>query len=131
MNANLSPRISKSKLDITRIQKCFEQWDLLNCINKAKKLVLDDQAIKGNSNVNLSVFESYVERIIEALDTYNREHYFLNCFIIRLFQQKNRLPINQAESHPSIPSGQIIYYLLNFQLSKYFTNFKLLLIIRR
>jgi len=80
VNANLSPRIAKSKDRSFDLKKYFDNWNLARNINEAKQLVLDDQAIKGNDNVNKDVFDSYVERISNTLINFlnNRESFFLS-----------------------------------------------------
>lgn len=66
----LNPRISVFEERIPELKSCFEKWDMLSNIEKAKELVEQDDAIKKSENVNRGVFDAYVAKIKETLQDF-------------------------------------------------------------
>lgn len=57
---------------------------MMNSVDKAKKLIEDDKAIKGSENLNTEVFCDYIKRIKKTL-----QDFMNNCEFLSLnFMQK-------------------------------------------
>jgi hypothetical protein len=76
----LKSRVPKSKDVVAESKKCLDDWKLAQKIEEAKKLVLDDPAIKGNADVNRDYFDAYVKQVSKALSDFesNRESFSLS-----------------------------------------------------
>lgn len=53
---------------------------MMSNIEKAKELVEEDKAIKGNGNTNKEVFDDYVKRLKKTLQDFINNREFLSLF---------------------------------------------------
>lgn len=50
----------------------LDKWRLKENVEKAKHLIMQNEAIRNTSNVNLDMFELYVHQINKILDSFNK-----------------------------------------------------------